>query len=555
TPKTPITSAKISDVTTPVVGATPDFDITLTGTGVAFDEEEGSFFWEKYTDAWYDLDEDTPFGADLNMLTVYLIAQDGYKFTGDTKFYFGEEELPEWGDVDFGESCYEVDGDYASMYIYFDPADAPKVPITSVKLSDVTTPVAGATPDLDFTLTAVGADFDSWDPPCWYKYNSEHDAWQTVGTTFSEGYYKLEVWLAAKDGYEFTEDIEAFFGEKKLPEWDDASDGESCYMYDSEEYVGFYLYFNVEDAAMDDVYRVYGLSRCDTALKAADTLKEEMDISKFDTVIVANAQNFADALGGSYLAAKKDAPILMTNIQNEAKVKEYIRNNLKNGGTIYILGGPLAVASSFETGMGSFNVKRLYGTSRYDTNLEILKEASMARAASKVEVLVCTGTNFADSLSASATGKPILMVGNSLTANQKEYLRGLNAEYTIIGGPLAVNANVENELKALGDTERIYGTSRFDTSVVVAQQFFRSPATMVLAYAQNFPDGLSGGPLAYHVDGPLVLTQNGKQAVAAAYADANDIKGGYVMGGTILISDDTVRDIFDMAASDPVIVK
>ncbi|MBQ2880341.1 MAG: cell wall-binding repeat-containing protein, partial [Anaerotignum sp.] len=144
-----------------------------------------------------------------------------------------------------------------------------------------------------------------------------------------------------------------------------------------------------------DVFRVYGLSRCDTAMKAADTLKEELGIEKFDTVIVANAQNFADALGGSYLAAAKDAPILMTNAQSEANVKNYIRNSLKDGGTIYILGGPLAVASSFEDGMDGFAVKRLYGTSRYDTNLEILKEAGVAKHS---EVLVCTGTNFADSL-------------------------------------------------------------------------------------------------------------------------------------------------------------
>ena len=147
--------------------------------------------------------------------------------------------------------------------------------------------------------------------------------------------------------------------------------------------------------------------------------------------------------------------------------------------------------------MEGFTVKRLYGTSRYDTNLEILKEAGVGKGS---EVLVCTGTNFADSLSASATGKPILMVGNSLTANQKIFLNSLNGAYTIIGGPLAVNANVENELNTMGDAKRIYGTSRFDTSVVVAQEYFRSPATMVLAYAQNFPDGLNGGPLAYQVN-------------------------------------------------------
>ena len=91
--------------------------------------------------------------------------------------------------------------------------------------------------------------------------------------------------------------------------------------------------FYTEITSVKDVSRVYGTSRCDTAMKAADTLMEVMDVKELDAVIVANAENFADALAGSYLAAKKDAPILLTNLRSEAAVQEYINKNLKDGGT------------------------------------------------------------------------------------------------------------------------------------------------------------------------------------------------------------------------------
>ncbi|MBQ4283064.1 MAG: copper amine oxidase N-terminal domain-containing protein, partial [Lachnospira sp.] len=118
TPKTPVESVKISDVTKPVIGATPDFNITLTGEGAAFDEEEGNY-WYKYTGDWEELDEATPFGPGTYVLDIYLKAEDGYKFTKDTKYFFSEDELPDYEDVDFGVSCYYNYGDYVTLEIFF----------------------------------------------------------------------------------------------------------------------------------------------------------------------------------------------------------------------------------------------------------------------------------------------------------------------------------------------------------------------------------------------------------------------------------------------------
>ena len=53
----------------------------------------------------------------------------------------------------------------------------------------------------------------------------------------------------------------------------------------------------------DGAARVFGADRYATAFKAADTLKAELGVSKFQNVIVASGTGFADALAGCYLAA------------------------------------------------------------------------------------------------------------------------------------------------------------------------------------------------------------------------------------------------------------
>ena len=289
-----------------------------------------------------------------------------------------------------------------------------------------------------------------------------------------------------------------------------------------------------------NVTRVFGADRYATAFKAADTLKAEMFIDKFPNIIVASGTGFADALAGSYLAAVKTAPILLVKGSNVNAVKEYIKANLADRGTVYLLGGVNAVPKTMETGLENFNVMRLGGNTRYDTNLLILKEAGVGDK----DIIVCTGLNFADSLSASATGLPILLVKDGLLAAQKDFLAATSGKKIIVGGTGAVNATIEKQLTSYGSVKRLAGNTRYDTSVLVAQEFFANPEHAVLAYAQNFPDGLSGGPLAYELKAPLILTDNNKPTAAVNYATELDISSGYVLGGTGLISDKVVNNVF-----------
>ena len=292
------------------------------------------------------------------------------------------------------------------------------------------------------------------------------------------------------------------------------------------------------------VIRLSGKNRYDTAFAVANQLKSNLKLEQFEAVVVAYGQNFPDALTGSYLAAVKNAPILLTEKSADARVLAYIEENLVPGGTVYILGGTAAVTQEFEDGANElgFTVKRLKDKNRYGTNLKILEEAGVNRTD---EILIATGTNYADSLSASATGLPMLLVGGSLTEEQKAFLKNTSGRFVIIGGTGAVSQKVEDQLNEIGTAERVKGKTRYETSVVIAQRYFGSPKAAVLAYAQGFPDGLCGGPLAMNMGAPLILTSNESPAAADAYIEGVTV--GAVTGGTGRITDDTVRAIFDLA--------
>ena len=293
------------------------------------------------------------------------------------------------------------------------------------------------------------------------------------------------------------------------------------------------------------VTRVFGNSRYETSFKVADTLKETLGVEKFNAVIIANGTNFADALAGSYLSSKVSAPILMTDTsaKNMNEVVKYVKANLAKDGVVYILGGTVAVPNKVQTDLKQFTVKRLAGNDRYATNLAILKEAGVTNE----DLIIATGTHFADSLSASATGRPLLLVGKKLNTEQREFLESLKGnKLYIAGGEAAVNKAVKKELEEYGKVTRLAGSTRYETSTLIAKTFFKEAEYAVVALGTNFPDGLSGGPLAYAMNSPLLLTapQKANYAITSKYTNDNKINDGYVLGGPTLLKEEVVKSIF-----------
>lgn len=290
--------------------------------------------------------------------------------------------------------------------------------------------------------------------------------------------------------------------------------------------------------------RYAGSNRYKTALLAADALKKSMNKDKFDNIVIACGDDYPDALSGGYLAAKKNAPIILVNDSCKENVINYVRKNLSKGGKAYILGGKGVVSSGFEKELRKIaTVKRLYGDDRYETNLAVLEESGVK----KEDLLICSGNDFADSLSASSLGKPILLVNDRLTGMQKTYLDDIELSGVfLIGGVGAVNKNIGQECKKYSDTTRIAGMNRYTTSVAVARAFFGDwNKAAILAYGSNFPDGLSGGSLAASMQSPVLLINNINYDAAEVYCEEISLKKAAAMGGKTLISDETVKGLIN----------
>jgi len=301
------------------------------------------------------------------------------------------------------------------------------------------------------------------------------------------------------------------------------------------------------------VYRVSGSGRSETAIEVADALKAKLGVEKFSTIIIASAEQFPDALAGSYLAAKKNAPILLSWKYSIELNEEYIKNNLADDGIIYILGGTVAVPAEVEESLSKlgYRIKRLAGSGRFETNLMILEEAGI----DDEEILVVTGWKYADSLAASATGLPILMVdtgkngkGTTLLDDQVEFLtKYADNKFTIIGGTAVVNEGMEASIEAIvGDVERVFGAARGETSVEVAKKYFQAPTTAFVAYGWNFPDALVGGPLAHAYGAPLLLTSKDEQEGTKAYITEAKITKGFILGGESVVSDEIGKNVFSV---------
>lgn len=301
-----------------------------------------------------------------------------------------------------------------------------------------------------------------------------------------------------------------------------------------------------EDKTDKMIARIAGNNRYQTSFAIAQSIREKKKTDKLENVIVASGSSFPDALGGCYLSAKLQAPILLINDDNADAVAEYISANITGNGKIYVLGGTGAVSDEAEnklTVIENCKVRRLSGANRYQTNLSILRECESLGN----QLLVSTGNNYADSLSASSCGLPVLLVSSEgLDDSQKELL--LENEFdmiTILGGSNAVSESIEKELSEFGEIRRLRGKNREETSYLIAKAFFPQADFAVVTCSGNYPDGLCGGLLGHVYDAPILLVSEKRYEYGTDYIRDNDIIFGAVLGGGFAVSDETVCRIFD----------
>ena len=274
----------------------------------------------------------------------------------------------------------------------------------------------------------------------------------------------------------------------------------------------------------------------------ADELKHLKQIKQFSSIILATGNSYHDALSGAYFAYQEEAPILLINKSKANDVINYIESNLTPEGKIFILGGPYAVSEDIENKLSKYQVDRIYGQSLYDTNLEILKRLDLNNHS---EILVASGKNFYDAMSASSVPMPLMLVGDGLNKTQRDYLESLTTtdlkHMKIIGGPAIINEDTEAQLMAFGFIERIFGITLYDTSIAVAKRFYTGSDTALTATSALFYDGTVGGPLGMELKSPMLLTHDSNAGYAYNYILDNNITHLVCLGGNVAIKDNAVN--------------
>lgn len=299
-----------------------------------------------------------------------------------------------------------------------------------------------------------------------------------------------------------------------------------------------------------NVTRICGQDRYETSAKIAS----QFGSGEVKNIILANGQNFPDALAGSVLSKKLNAPIILVNnsdVWDEYGISDYMLKHLSKDSTIYLLGGESSISSSFVNGLkqiGYTNFKRLGGTDRFDTNNSIVDEISPSKG---TPVVLVNGLNFPDALSissvAASKGYPIFMsLSDSIPDSIIQKITSINpSKIYIIGGTGALDSQVEDQLKNAmayiksDDLVRISGSNRYETSVKIANYFKLDSQSAILANGENFPDALSGSALASKLNAPIVLTDGTNVNVQKKYIDDSKYTNVYILGGQGSISSNT----------------
>lgn len=289
-----------------------------------------------------------------------------------------------------------------------------------------------------------------------------------------------------------------------------------------------------------NVNRLYGADRYKTSV----SISNNFNSGTVQNVIVASGKDFPDALAGSVLSKKYNAPILLLNstLAESTDSIDYIKSHLDKSGNIYVLGGAASVGDDFINsmkGQGYNNIVRLGGKNRFDTNKFIVNSMNLEKG---TPVVIANGYGFADALSvssvASLKGYPILMTGASnLPDETKNMLSNIQpSQVYIIGGTGSVSDNVINEVKGLVPSlatdkiVRVSGQTRYDTSLEICKYFNLDTDNAVLANGENFPDALSGSALASKLSAPIILTNGQDFTNQQGFIDSKNYKNLILLG-------------------------
>jgi Subtilisin-like serine proteases len=280
-----------------------------------------------------------------------------------------------------------------------------------------------------------------------------------------------------------------------------------------------------------------------TAVETAIKISQATFATGADTVILAQANQFPDALAGAPLAYKLQAPILLSpnsGLTDEIRA-ELTRLSPK---TIYLLGGTAALSSTIESELKqNYDVKRLAGYTAEGTAAAIAQELG-----TKGKAVVASGRYFQDALVISSwaarQGIPILLTEPSTLAKETNTaLRNLNVTQTlVIGGTAVVGANIMNNLPF---PQRISGMTAYDTETAVLNLYPPASSKLEVATGENYPDALTGAVRAAFYGSMVVLVPTHSTTPSSLTDLLKSWQGKQVegLGGVLALPEDVVRNV------------
>lgn len=306
------------------------------------------------------------------------------------------------------------------------------------------------------------------------------------------------------------------------------------------------------DPNVGPVWRAQGENRIATAIQASRWYWRTAN-----TAIVANAYDFPDALSAGALAAKHDAPILLTAGE---RLHPAVGKRLSELGTkrVYVMGGPSSVSARVETDLAKLGVAvtRVAGHNRFAT----AAAAAGLAGADSGEVTLALGTHevatrawpdavAAGALVATPQRLPTLLTHpGALPTETRDALRSLNVKTVwILGDDSAVSSEVERQITDLKiDVHRLAGNTRYGTSVAATKEARRrltdSDVPIVFASGANFPDALAGAAVAARRGAPLLLVppcglEQAPEIMQYLESSADTYSEGTILGSPAAVSD------------------
>ncbi len=309
--------------------------------------------------------------------------------------------------------------------------------------------------------------------------------------------------------------------------------------------------FPKETLAVSDYYRIAGNDRISTAIAISEA---GWDTS--DTLIIARADNPADALAAASLSGKKEAPILLTytNSLPQNVIREMRRLEVSK---VFLLGGNSAISIEIEKSIKKegYNVERISGKDRFETAANINKTANTDTYS---KAILVNGYTVADAISASSTsaieGIPIYLATDK---NIPIELPKTIKEVTIYGGDKVIGNNVASQLSKKGiKVKRISGKNRFDTNIQSLNKNLTESAiivrgTSVSSTKEDYPDAVTASGLSKVLNANVILSHPTKVvSEVEKHFSVNRYENIFVIGGENAVSSDVVWDSSAFVDSD-----